>query len=88
MTKGIVLGNHISSHGIQVDPHKITIIKVLPTPSNHTDVRSFLGHVGYYQRFIENFNKVVASLFRLLHKDTNSCVLLIMNRLSIPSKKN
>ena len=70
LTEGIVLGNHVSSQGIKVDPAKIKVIVCLPSPKNQKEVRSFLGHAGYYHRFIENFTKIVAPMFKLLTKDT------------------
>jgi hypothetical protein len=45
LTEGVVLGHHISSPGITVDPTKIQIIVNLPKPK---DVRRFLGYAGYY----------------------------------------
>ena len=48
----------ISEEGISVDPEKIEAIMNWPTPRNVTDVRSFMGLVGYYRRFIEGFSKV------------------------------
>ena len=69
MIEGIVLGHLISLQGIQVDPKKIQIIQDLPTPVNQNDVRSLLGHVGYYRRFIQNFSKIASPLFSLLGKD-------------------
>ena len=78
MTQGIVLGHHISSQGIKVDPAKIEVIVVLPSPKSQKEVRRFLGHAGYYCRFIENFTKIVAPMLKLLTKDvefqwTESC---------------
>lgn len=43
MTEGLILGHHISAAGIQVDPAKIQILMLIPTPTNQTEVRSFLG---------------------------------------------
>ena len=48
MTKGIVLGHHISAIGIKVDLAKIEVISKLSLPRSQKEVRSFLGHVGYY----------------------------------------
>ena len=48
MSEGVVLGNFISVDGIQVDPSKIKVIKNIPTPATQKEVRSFLGHAGYY----------------------------------------
>ena len=69
LTKGIVLGKHVSSQGIKVDPIKIQVIVGLPSPKTQKEVRIFLGHAGYYRRFIENFTKISAPMFTLLMKD-------------------
>jgi len=50
--QGIVLGHIISSKGIEVDPTKISIISQLPYLSSTREVRSFLGHAGFYRCFI------------------------------------
>jgi hypothetical protein len=70
MSEGVVLGHFISSQGIQVDPYKIQVIKDLPIPKTQTDVRSFLGHAGYYRRFIKKIYKIASPLFVLLMKNT------------------
>ena len=62
LTEGIVLGHHISSQGIKVDPAKIEVIVGLPSQKTQKEVRSFLGHAGYYRRFIENFTKIAAPM--------------------------
>ena len=69
MSEGVVLGHFIFADGIQVDPSKIKVIKNIPTPTTQNEVRSFLGHAGYYRRFIENFSKLASPLFSLLMKD-------------------
>ena len=71
LTKGIVLGHHISSSRINVDPAKIQLIVNLSEPKNQKDVRIFLGYAGYYRRFIEHFSKIALPLFKLLSKDLN-----------------
>lgn len=67
--EGIVLGHHVSAQGLKVDIKKIEVIQQLPTPKIVKEVRSFLVHVGYYRRFIKDFNKIVAPLFDLLFKE-------------------
>ena len=62
------LGHIISDEGISVDPKKIEAIMNWPTPRNVTDVRSFMGLVGYYKRFIEGFSKVAHSITYLQKK--------------------
>ena len=71
LTEGVVLGNHVLSKGIKVDPAKIEVIVKLPPPNTPKEVRSFLGHARYEQQFIENFMKIVAPMFGLLTKDVD-----------------
>ena len=61
----------MSIEGIQVDPAKIEVISRVPIPSSQKEVRRFLQHAGYYRRFINNFTRIVAPLFKLLTKDAN-----------------
>ena len=66
--QGIVLGHIISNKGIEVDPAKISVISQLPYPSCVREVRSFLGHAGFYRHFIRDFSKVALPLSNLLQK--------------------
>lgn len=59
----------ILSKGIKVDQVKIEVIKKLPPPVNVKRVRSFLGHVGFYRRFIKDFSKIEKPLCNLLVKE-------------------
>ena len=70
VTEGIVLGHKISSTGLEVDQSKVSIIKTLAPPTTVKGVRSFLGHAGFYRRFIKDFSKIARPLCRLLEKDT------------------
>ena len=70
LTEGIVLGHKISERGIEVDKAKAKIIEKLPPPTNVKGIKSFLGHVGFYRRFIKDFSKIVKRLCNLLNKDT------------------
>ena len=49
VTQGIVLGHILSKTGIEVDKAKVELISNLPTPKCVRDIRSFLGHVGFYR---------------------------------------
>lgn len=69
MQEGVVLGHFISTAGIQVDPTKIEVILALPISTKPKDVRSFLGHVGYYRHFIKDFSKIASPLYTLLTKE-------------------
>jgi hypothetical protein len=65
----IVLGRRVSERGIQVDRAKIEVIEQLPPPANVKGIRSFLGHAGFYRRFIKNFSETAHPLTKLLAKD-------------------
>ncbi|RDY12523.1 Retrovirus-related Pol polyprotein, partial [Mucuna pruriens] len=69
VTKGIVLGHLVSNRGIEVDRSKIDIISSLPNPISVWEVCFFLGHAGFYRRFIKNFSKLALPLTKLLQKD-------------------
>lgn len=69
VTEGIVLGHIVSSKGIEVDRAKIDLIGNLPTPKCLKDIRSFLGHAGFYRRFIKDFSFIARPLCHLLAKD-------------------
>ena len=71
---GIILGHEISRKGIKVDKAKVEIIAKLPIPwcvkdIRSKDIRSFLGHAGFYHRFIRDFSKIARPLTNLLAKD-------------------
>ncbi|KAD4585817.1 hypothetical protein E3N88_23418 [Mikania micrantha] len=70
VTEGIVLGHKISRAGIEVDQAKIETISKLPPPSSVRSIRSFLGHAGFYRRFIKDFSKITRPMTHLLEKDT------------------
>ena len=67
--EGIVLGNRVSEHGIEVDRAKIDVIEQLPPPTNVKGVRSFLGCDGFYRRFIKDFSQIARPLTSFLAKD-------------------
>ena len=52
------LGHVVSGKGISTNPKKIEAVSKWPTPRTMYDVRSFLGFVGYYRRFIKNFSRI------------------------------
>jgi len=70
VTEGIMLGHKISAKGIEVDKAKVEVIEKLPPPVNVKGIRSFLGHAGFYRRFIKDFSKIAKPLSNLLNKDT------------------
>ncbi|RVW12337.1 Retrovirus-related Pol polyprotein from transposon opus [Vitis vinifera] len=63
------LGHIISKNGIEVDKAKVELIVKLPPPTNVKGIRQFLGHAGFYRRFIKDFSKISKPLCELLVKD-------------------
>ncbi|GJZ29789.1 reverse transcriptase domain-containing protein [Tanacetum coccineum] len=68
--EGIVLGHKISKSGIEVDKAKVDVIAKLPHPTTVKGIRSFLGHAGFYRRFIQDFSKIARPMTHLLEKET------------------
>nr|GEV33416.1 reverse transcriptase domain-containing protein [Tanacetum cinerariifolium] len=68
--EGIVLSHKIFNNGLEVDRAKVDVIAKLPHPTTVKGVRGFLGHVGFYRRFIQDFSKFARSLTHLLEKQT------------------
>nr|GEV42958.1 reverse transcriptase domain-containing protein [Tanacetum cinerariifolium] len=68
--EGIVLGYKISKNEIEVDKAKVEVIAKLTHPTTVKGIRSFLGHAGFYRRFIQDFSKIARPMTRLLEKDT------------------
>ena len=67
--EGIVLGHLVSERGIEVDRAKIKVIEQLPPPINISGIHSFLGHAGFYHRFIKDFSHIARPHTNLLAKD-------------------
>nr|GEX66146.1 reverse transcriptase domain-containing protein [Tanacetum cinerariifolium] len=63
-------GYKISKSGIEVDRVKVDVIAKLHHPTTVKGVRSFLGHAGFYQRFIQYFSKIARPMTHLLEKET------------------
>ena len=67
--EGIVLGHSVSSNGLEVDNAKVEVIQDLALPKSIRELRSFLGHVNFYRRFIQDFARVSKPLNSLLCKE-------------------
>ncbi|KAL0278073.1 UNVERIFIED_CONTAM: Retrovirus-related Pol polyprotein from transposon.6, partial [Sesamum radiatum] len=70
-SRRFILGHKVSSKGIEVDKAKVELIAKLPIPQSVKEVRGFLGHAGFYRRFIKDFSKISRPLTNLLLKDTS-----------------
>ena len=69
MDKVAFLGHIISAEGVSVYPQKIKAIVNWKPPTNVSEVRSFLGLIGYYRKFVEGFSKIATPLTNLLKND-------------------
>ena len=77
--QGIVLGHVVSQKGLEVDKAKVEVIEQLEPPTNLRQIWAFLGHTGFYRRFIQDFSKIARPLTALLAKNvpfefTEKCV--------------
>ncbi|GJW65847.1 reverse transcriptase domain-containing protein [Tanacetum coccineum] len=66
--EAIVLRHKVLGSGIEVDKAKIKEISKLPYPTNVKAIRSFLGHAGFYRRFIKDFSQIACPMTQLLVK--------------------
>ena len=64
------LGHVVSENGITTDPDKTKAVEEWQTPRNVTELRSFLGLVSYYRRFIKDFAKIAKCLHELTSKNS------------------
>ena len=62
----IVLGHRVFENGFEVDKEKVETNEKLPLPTSVKGIRSFLGHVGIYSRFIKDFSTIEKPLSSLL----------------------
>ena len=59
------LGQMVTQEGISMDPTKVEVVTNWERPKNVFEVHSFLGLVGYYRRFVENFSRIACLMTRL-----------------------
>ena len=62
-------GHIVSPEGIKIDPSRVENINKWPEPKDSTDVRSFLGFIGFFQRHIWRMAEMAAPLHQLLEKN-------------------
>lgn len=72
--QGIVLGHIVFEKGIDVEKAKIDVIENLQPPKIAREIRSFLGHDGFYRRFIKYFSKISKPLTNLLMKEISMMI--------------
>ena len=66
---GILLGHMVCRQGMMVDPTKIAIIVNLPPPTSVKQLRTMLGHIGYYKKFIKGYAQITVPMEKLLKRD-------------------
>ena len=64
----VFFGHIISTEGFEIIPTKTEAVKNWPRPLNPTDIRSFLGLLGYYIRFVDGFEFIASPLITLTQK--------------------
>jgi len=62
------LGHIVDKQGIRPDPKKVEAVQTWPVPKNVHDVRSFLGLVNYFRKFIEHYSEIAVPLTNLTRK--------------------
>ena len=78
VNEGIVLGHKFSERGIEVDKAKVDAIEKMPCPKDIKGITSFLGHAGFYRRFIKDFSKISRPLTNLLQKIYHLSLMMIV----------
>ena len=74
-TRGRISGSYLSHEGVKVDPRKIKAIKEWKIPTSIKHLRGFLGLIGYYHKFVNNYGRIATPLTTLLKKDAFSWTL-------------
>ena len=69
LTEVRFLGHVVSASGVLVDLEKVEVVMSWERPKSVFKIRSFLGLVGYYRRFIEDFSRLATPMKRLTQKE-------------------
>ena len=80
VNEGIVLGHKISERCIEADKAKVDALEKMPCPKDINGIQSFLGHAGFYRRFIKYFSKISRPLTNLLQKDVPFVFMMIVQK--------
>eukprot|EP00731_Ephydatia_muelleri_P020689 Em0013g416a len=69
------LGHVVSAEGICPDPAKTEVVVSYPVPTSAKEVKQFMGLCNYYRRFVKDYSKIAAPLFKLLSKDASDAAI-------------
>jgi hypothetical protein len=67
-TIGMFLGHVVFKDGVKVDMEKIKIILNLTPPVNHKQIKIFLGHMGYYKKFVRHYSYITFPMDEIFQK--------------------
>ena len=67
------LGQVVTREGIHIDPEKVNAVKTWPVPTSGREVQQFLGLVGYYRNYIQNFATIAKPLYQLTERGREFC---------------
>lgn len=63
------LDHEVTQNGLKKTETKVKAIVDAPRPTTLIQLRSFIGMVSYYSKFVSNLAKTLSSLYKLLNKD-------------------
>ena len=69
------MGHIISNEGVKVDPKNIKVMMDWSVPKTLKKLRGFLGLIGYYNKFVQNYGRIATPLTTLTKKDAFSWTL-------------
>lgn len=70
---GNLLGHVVSKQGLMVDPTNFFVILSLEAPWSVKQLRSTLGHTGYYRKFIKSYAQITSRMEKILKEDATYC---------------
>ena len=67
----VYLGHKIDAHGLHPTSEKVRAVQEAPEPRNITELKSYLGQLTYYSRFLPDMASTLTPLYALLRKSTS-----------------